>query len=207
MWKNLHTAYYFILYFTLRGFVARHLLSRIYALSSVKFLGLKLRLCKKKDKYEVCKRQTKHKLNPGVIRHKKIKSTFHSTLIICLFTKTSKNKLRRFYNKFFANVFRYARKHENMPQNIPTLVRSRTRSGTLTLKSVASTFSEKCYNMISSKKFWIINMNYWLCLVPLMKHESYWWEKTRVKKWVKRGQKMAKNHENPKIRAFLHYQL
>ena len=28
-------------------------MSRIYALSSVKFLGLKLRLCKKKDKYEV----------------------------------------------------------------------------------------------------------------------------------------------------------
>ena len=28
-------------------------MSQIYALSSVKFLGLKLRLCKKKDKYEV----------------------------------------------------------------------------------------------------------------------------------------------------------
>ena len=41
--------YNFTLYITLRCFVARHLLSRIYALSSVKFLGLKLRLCKKRD--------------------------------------------------------------------------------------------------------------------------------------------------------------
>ena len=38
---------------SLRCFVARQLLLQIYALSSVKFLGLKLRLCKKKDKYEV----------------------------------------------------------------------------------------------------------------------------------------------------------
>ena len=51
--KNLHTEYNFPLYFTLRCFVARHLLSQIYALSSVKFLGLKLQLCKKRDKYEV----------------------------------------------------------------------------------------------------------------------------------------------------------
>ena len=29
-------------------------MSRIYALSSVKFSGLKLWLCKKSDKYEVC---------------------------------------------------------------------------------------------------------------------------------------------------------
>ena len=39
---------------SLRCFVARQLLSQIYALSSVKFPGLKLRLCKKNDKYEVC---------------------------------------------------------------------------------------------------------------------------------------------------------
>ena len=39
---------------TLRFFVATQLLSRIYALSSVKFSGLKLWLCKKCDKYEVC---------------------------------------------------------------------------------------------------------------------------------------------------------
>ena len=38
---------------SLRCFVARQLLLRIYALSSVKFSGLKLRLCKKCDKYEV----------------------------------------------------------------------------------------------------------------------------------------------------------
>ena len=30
-------------------------MSQIYALSSVKFPGLKLRLCNKKDKYELCK--------------------------------------------------------------------------------------------------------------------------------------------------------
>ena len=41
-------------YVSLRGFVARQLLLRIYALSSVKFSGLKLWLCKKCDKYEVC---------------------------------------------------------------------------------------------------------------------------------------------------------
>ena len=39
---------------SLRCLVARQLLSRIYALSSVKFPGLKLRLCKKNDKNEVC---------------------------------------------------------------------------------------------------------------------------------------------------------
>ena len=39
---------------SLRCFVARQLLLRIYALSSVKFSGLKLWLCKKCDKYEVC---------------------------------------------------------------------------------------------------------------------------------------------------------
>jgi len=38
---------------SLRCFVARQLLLRIYALSSVKFSGLKLWLCKKSDKYEV----------------------------------------------------------------------------------------------------------------------------------------------------------
>ena len=43
---------YTFLYFTL--FCRETPLSRIYALSSVKFLGHKLRLCKKKDKYEVC---------------------------------------------------------------------------------------------------------------------------------------------------------
>ena len=35
-------------------FVARQLLSQIDVLSSVKFPGLKLRLCKKNDKYQVC---------------------------------------------------------------------------------------------------------------------------------------------------------
>ena len=51
----LHTVYNFtfsdnfeLLGVTLRCFVARQLLSRIYALSSVKFFGLKLRLCKKR---------------------------------------------------------------------------------------------------------------------------------------------------------------
>ena len=39
---------------SLRCFVPRQLLSRICALSGVKFPGLKLRLCKKIDKYEVC---------------------------------------------------------------------------------------------------------------------------------------------------------
>ena len=39
---------------SLRCFVATQLLLRIYALSSVKFSELKLRLCKKCDKYEVC---------------------------------------------------------------------------------------------------------------------------------------------------------
>ena len=39
---------------SLRCFVATQLLLRIYALSSVKFSGLKLWLCKKCDKYEVC---------------------------------------------------------------------------------------------------------------------------------------------------------
>ena len=50
----LHTVYNFtfsdnfeLLGVTLRCFVARQLLSRIYALLSVKFPGLKLRLCKK----------------------------------------------------------------------------------------------------------------------------------------------------------------
>ena len=43
---------------SLRCFVVRQLLSRIYALSSVKFSGLKLWLCKKSDKYEVCVWQT-----------------------------------------------------------------------------------------------------------------------------------------------------
>ena len=38
---------------SLRCFVVKQLLLRIYALSSVKFPGLKLRLCKKNDKYEV----------------------------------------------------------------------------------------------------------------------------------------------------------
>ena len=38
---------------SLRCFVATQLLLRIYALSSVKFSGLKLWLCKKCDKYEV----------------------------------------------------------------------------------------------------------------------------------------------------------
>ena len=38
---------------SLRCFVARQLFSQIYALSSVKFLGLKFQLCKKRDKYEV----------------------------------------------------------------------------------------------------------------------------------------------------------
>ena len=41
----------FIHNLVLRCFVARKLLSRIYALSSVKFRGLNLRLCKKNDKY------------------------------------------------------------------------------------------------------------------------------------------------------------
>ena len=57
----LHTVYNFtfsdnfeLLGVTLRCFVARQLLSRIYALLSVKFPGLKLRLCKKNDKYQVC---------------------------------------------------------------------------------------------------------------------------------------------------------
>ena len=49
-----YTVYSFTLPFTLHCFDARDLLSWICALSSVKFLGLKLRLCKKKDKYEVC---------------------------------------------------------------------------------------------------------------------------------------------------------
>ena len=51
---TLHTVYNFtfndnfeLLGVTLRCFVARQLLSRIYALLSVKFPGLKLRLCKK----------------------------------------------------------------------------------------------------------------------------------------------------------------
>ena len=39
---------------SLRCFVVRQLLLCIYALSSVKFSGLKLWLCKKSDKYEVC---------------------------------------------------------------------------------------------------------------------------------------------------------
>ena len=39
---------------SLRCFVARQLLLQIYALSSVKFSELKLWLCKKCDKYEVC---------------------------------------------------------------------------------------------------------------------------------------------------------
>ena len=43
---------------SLRCFVARQLLLRIYALSSVKFSGLKLWLCKKCDKYEVWRRTT-----------------------------------------------------------------------------------------------------------------------------------------------------
>ena len=38
---------------SLRSFVVKQLLSRIYALPSVKFSGLKLWLCKKIDKYEV----------------------------------------------------------------------------------------------------------------------------------------------------------
>ena len=38
---------------SLRSFVVKQLLSRIYALPSVKFSGLKLWLCKKSDKYEV----------------------------------------------------------------------------------------------------------------------------------------------------------
>ena len=42
---------------SLRCFVVRQLLSRIYALSSVKFSGLKLWLCKKSDKYEVWKKE------------------------------------------------------------------------------------------------------------------------------------------------------
>ena len=57
----LHTVYNFtfsdnfeLLGVTLRCFVARQLLSRIYALLSVKFPGLKLQLCKKNDKYQVC---------------------------------------------------------------------------------------------------------------------------------------------------------
>ena len=57
----LHTVYNFtfsdhfeLLGVTLRCFVARQLLSRIYALLSVKFPGLKLRLCKKNDNYQVC---------------------------------------------------------------------------------------------------------------------------------------------------------
>ena len=56
----LHTVYNFtfidnfeLLGVTLRCFVAKQLLLRIYALSSVKFPGLKLRLCKKNDKYQV----------------------------------------------------------------------------------------------------------------------------------------------------------
>ena len=39
---------------SLRCFVARQLLLQIYALSSVKFPHLKLWLCKRNDKYEVC---------------------------------------------------------------------------------------------------------------------------------------------------------
>ena len=39
---------------SLRSFVVKQLLSRIYALPSVKFSGLKLWLCKNSDKYEVC---------------------------------------------------------------------------------------------------------------------------------------------------------
>merc|ERR1711934_1281201 len=56
----LHTVYTFtlndnfeLLGVTLRCFVARQLLSRIYALLSVKFPGLKMRLCKKDYKYQV----------------------------------------------------------------------------------------------------------------------------------------------------------
>ena len=44
---------------SLRCFVATQLLLRIYALSSVKFSGLKLWLCKKCDKYEVCEDASK----------------------------------------------------------------------------------------------------------------------------------------------------
>ena len=57
----LHTVYNFtfsdnfeIIGVTVRCFVARQILSRIYALLSVKFPGLKLWLCKKNDKYQVC---------------------------------------------------------------------------------------------------------------------------------------------------------
>ena len=39
---------------SLRCFVARQLLLQIYPLSSVRYPHLKLRLCKKHDKYEVC---------------------------------------------------------------------------------------------------------------------------------------------------------
>ena len=40
----------------LRYFVARQFLLQIYALLSVKFPGLKMCGCKKKDKYQVCTR-------------------------------------------------------------------------------------------------------------------------------------------------------
>ena len=46
---------------SLRSFVARQLLSCIYARSSVKFSGLNLWLCKKSDKYEVWKYKANNK--------------------------------------------------------------------------------------------------------------------------------------------------
>ena len=66
--KILHTVYNlkhsvkFYNYFTLRCFVARRLLSRIYALSSVKFPDLKLRLCEKETnmRYEWATTKCQH---------------------------------------------------------------------------------------------------------------------------------------------------
>ena len=50
---------------SLRCFVARQLLLRIYALSSVKFSGLKSWLCKICDKYEVCQNHADVKQKSG----------------------------------------------------------------------------------------------------------------------------------------------
>ena len=72
--------YNFTLSFTLLCFVARHLLSRIYALSSVKFLGPKLRLCKKKDKYEVWDLPAGDWRRSQKVESWKIKNIFHISL-------------------------------------------------------------------------------------------------------------------------------
>ena len=53
---------------SLRCFVARLLLSLIYALSSVKFPGLKLWLCKKFDKYEAMTDQQQWQTSNVIVR-------------------------------------------------------------------------------------------------------------------------------------------